>query len=81
MCVFDRFGNSFVRFSIASYDLSNKEIIYFDKVRYCTGFRWSNFTADSAVLFGRFAADTGSNTSRSFVNRLLHSGEYYGFFD
>ena len=81
MRMFDKFGNSFIRFSITSYDVSSREIIYFGKIRYCTGFRGSNFTADSAVFFGRFSADTGSNTSRSFVNRLLHSGEYYGFFD
>ena len=68
MHVFDRFGNSFIYFSIATYDLSSEEMIYFGKMLYCTGFCWSSFTADSAVLLGRISADTGSNSSLSFVN-------------
>ena len=31
--MFDKFGNSFIRFSITSYDVSSKEIIYFGKIK------------------------------------------------
>lgn len=49
------------------------------KILCYTGFRWSDFTADSAVFFRWFSANTGSYSSLSSVNWLLHFGEYCAY--